>query len=86
VRVQFSRGANPATLEGRVRVSYLGAEPGSPGPAFDQSYDGGTRALELRFTQPLERLRTVKVELLDGIEAFDGAPFAPWSLTFSTGE
>jgi hypothetical protein len=71
---------------GRVRVAYLGAEPGSPGLEFTQSYDAATRALVLRMAQPLERLSTVRVELLEGITAFDGGPFAPWTLTFSVSE
>ena len=29
--------------------------------------------------------RTIKVELLDGIKGFDGAPFKPWTVTFSIG-
>jgi hypothetical protein len=86
VRVQFSRGANPSSLPGQVRVTYLGAEPGTAGPEFTQSYDPATRALELRFAAPLDRLRTVRVDLLDGIKAFDGGAFAPWSLTFSVGD
>jgi hypothetical protein len=36
-------------------------------------------------TQPFEAFRTVKVELLDGIKAFDGAPVTPWTVTFSVG-
>lgn len=85
VRVQLSRGANAASLEGRIRASYLGADPAAPGLGFRQRYDAATRAVELTFAQPLEPLRTVKVDLLEGITAFDGAPLAPWSLTFSVG-
>ena len=94
VRIQFSRGLDPATIAGRLRVSYAGAVPpgaaipGAPQPAsleFQHTYDGGTRAIEIKFTQPLERLRTVHVELLEGLKAFDGAPVKPWALTFSAG-
>jgi hypothetical protein len=35
--------------------------------------------------QPFEALRTVKVEILEGVKAFDGGPVTPWSLTFSVG-
>jgi hypothetical protein len=81
VRVQFSRGLNPATLAGHIRVSYLG---GAELP-FQTNYDAGTRAIELKFTQPLERFMTIRVELLDGIKMFDGAPLTPWTTTFSVG-
>jgi hypothetical protein len=86
VRVQFSKGVNVATLEGQIRVTYLGDAADAPRPAFQHAYDAATRALELRFTQPLDRLKTVRIELLDGIKAFDGAPFQPWTLTFSVSD
>jgi hypothetical protein len=41
--------------------------------------------VEITFAKPLERFRTVRVQLLEGIEAFDGGPLAPWNLTFSLG-
>ncbi len=85
VRVQFSRGLNPATLAGQIRVSYLGAEPGSPPLDISSSYDAANRAVEIKFVQPLERLRTIRVEVLDGLKGFDGAPVTPWTLTFSIG-
>ena len=44
-----------------------------------------TRVLELRFTQPLERFRTVQVDLLDGVLGTDQQPLVPWTLTFLTG-
>lgn len=86
VRVQFSRGINPASLTDRVRVAYVGAAPGGDGlppPRFTFAYDAATRALEIRFATPLEAFRTVHVELLDGIRTFDGAPVRLWTLTFS---
>lgn len=88
VRVQFSRGLDPASIAGQIRVTYVGAaSPDAPGPTleFQHSYDLGTRAVEIKFANPLERFRTVKVELLDGIKTFDGAPVTPATLTFSTG-
>jgi hypothetical protein len=91
VRLQFSRGLNPDTLKGRIRIAYLGAEAIERGEAqapsveFNTSYDGATRAVEITFSKPLERFRTVRVQLLEGIEAFDGGPLAPWTLTFSVG-
>jgi hypothetical protein len=91
VRIQFSRSIAPETLEGKIRIAYAGAEsaergePQAPGIEIKTSYDPGTRALELTFTRPLERFRTVRVQLLEGIKAFDGAPVAPWTLMFSVG-
>ena len=32
-----------------------------------------------------EAFRAVRIELLEGILAFDGAPLTPWSITFTTG-
>jgi hypothetical protein len=87
VRVQFSRGLDPASLTGRIRVAYVGPPTGDPATMaeFQHSYDAGTRAVAIKFTRPLERFRTVHVELLEGIKAFDGGPFKPWTLTFSVG-
>ena len=42
-------------------------------------------SLELKFTKPLERFRTVNIELLEGILGTDGQPLKPWTLTFSIG-
>jgi hypothetical protein len=91
VRIQFSRSIDPKTLKGLIRIAYLGAEsvergePQPPSIEVQTSYDPASRALELKFAKPLERFRTVKVQLLEGIKAFDGAPVTPWSLTFSVG-
>ena len=91
IRIQFSRGIKPETLKGRIRVSYMGAESFErgeaqpPGIELKTSYDGANRALEVTFTKPLERFRTLRLQLLEGIEAFDGAPVKPWTLTFSLG-
>jgi hypothetical protein len=35
--------------------------------------------------EPLAPFRTVRIELLDGVKAFDGASLTPWSVTFSIG-
>jgi hypothetical protein len=85
IRIQFSRGLLETSIAGHVRVSYVGAPDADPGLTFKATYDGATRALELRFAQPLVPFRTVKVETLDGLKAFDGAPVKPWTLTFSLG-
>ena len=90
IRVQFSRGIDPPTLTGHLRIGYVGAPPAAASgpPATIEvrtSYDFGTRAVEIKFSKPLEAYRTVKVELLDGVKTFDGAPIKPWTLTFSVG-
>lgn len=86
VRIQFSRDMDPASFEDRVRVSYFGGAPDPPAPpVFTFDYRAGSRVLEIRFTAPLERFRTVRVELLEGITASDGAPLEPWTLSFSVG-
>ena len=52
---------------------------------FTQSYDAANRAIEIRFTRPPDPFRTIRVDLLEGITTFDGAPVRPWMLTFSVG-
>lgn len=86
IRIQFSRGLNEKSLAGQLRVSYVGSPAAADsGLQFNASYDGANRALVLKMAQPFEAFRTVKVEILDGMKAFDGAPVTPWSLTFSVG-
>ena len=89
VRIQFSRGLDPTSIAGQIRVSYVGATAPDAPPAsaleFQHSYDLGTRAIEIKFTRPMDRFRTVKVELLDGLRTFDGAPVTASTLTFSIG-
>ena len=91
IRIQFSRSIAPETLKGNIKIGYLGAEslergePQAPALEVKTSYDPGNRALQLTFTRPLERFRTVRVQLLDGIKAFDGSAVTPWTLTFTLG-
>lgn len=86
IRIQFSRGLNEKSLPGQLRVSYVGSPAAvDSGLQFNATYDGANRALVLKMTQPFEAFRTVKVEILDGLKGFDGAPVTPWSLTFSVG-
>lgn len=82
VRVQFSRGLDPRTLPGNIRASYAG---GTTPIEVQQTYDAGTNSIQIKFTKPFERFGTVKVELLEGIKMFDGAPLTPWAVTFSVG-
>jgi hypothetical protein len=70
-----------------VGASLPDAPAGTAGapPAFETTYDAANRAITLRFKEPLQRFRTVRVEVLDALRAFDGAPAKPWTLTFSVG-
>jgi hypothetical protein len=86
VRIQFSRGLNPKSIAGAIRVSYAGAPADAAPPAFETGYDAATRSITLKFAAPLERFRTVKIEVLDTLRAFDGGIARPWSITFSVGE
>jgi len=91
VRIQFSRDINPSTFKGHVAVKYSEAEtrergePDTPKVEFTTQYLPGTRVLELKFANPLERFRTVNVELQDGILGTDKQPLQPWTLNFQTG-
>ncbi len=89
VQIQVSRGLDPESIKGRVRASYVGqAEaPGAPAPAIDAevTYKVPDRVIVVRFPKPLERFRTVKVELQEGIKSVEGQPLKPWTLTFSVG-
>ncbi|MQA29173.1 MAG: hypothetical protein GEU82_04935 [Luteitalea sp.] len=90
VRIQFSRDISPTTFRGNIRVSYVDgdtAEPREPAAQaeFSTQYLPGTRVLQIRFTAPLPRLRTVRIELVDGVMGADGQSLKPWILTFETG-
>jgi hypothetical protein len=88
VRVQFSRDMDARSFKDHVRVSYQAGgqnEPPAAPPTFAFNYNVGTRGIELKFSRPLERFQTVKVELLEGITAVGGDPLRPWSMTFATG-
>lgn len=90
VRVQFSRDMDPESFDGQVRVAY--ASPGgtridadAADIVFDVAYRGRNRVLEIRFDDELQRFRSVTVELLDGVQANDGTPLPPWTLSFFIG-
>jgi hypothetical protein len=91
VRIQFSRDLDPATLRGHIRAHYLDSqtvergEPTTPSADFTFQYIAASRVLEVKFTKPLERFRTLNVELLDGILGTDKQPLKPWTLTFAVG-
>jgi hypothetical protein len=91
VRIQFSRDLDPATLKGRIRVRYVTSqtiergEPTTPVAEFTTQYSAASRVLELKFGKPLERFRTVHVDLVEGILGTDQQPLKPWTLTFEVG-
>lgn len=85
VRIQFTRDMTPASFNDRVRVTYVDPNAQDPPPASTSEYHRDNRVLEVTFKAPFERFRTVKIELLEGITATDGASLAPYSLTFSIG-
>jgi hypothetical protein len=91
VRIQFSRDLDPSTFKGRIQVRYLTSqtvergEPTTPVAEFTTQYSAASRVMELKFTKPLERFRTVKVDLLEGILGTDKLPLKPWTLTFEVG-
>jgi Bacterial Ig-like domain len=91
IRVQFSRDLNPDTLKGNVSIRYSSAqaiergEPQAPSLDAKLNYNRGTRVLEIVFGEPLERFRTIKVILGEGISGTDGLPLKPYSLTFTLG-
>jgi hypothetical protein len=91
VRVQFSRDLDPASLPDRIRVAYAAAdsanrgEPQPPAALFTTRYDAATRSLEVRPSPAWERFRQDTVSYLEGIRGADGAPLAPFSVTFTTG-
>lgn len=91
VRIQFSRDMLPQSFQGNVQAGYdakeaveRGVVEGTP-PTFVANYDQGRRVLELRFSAPFERFRTVVIRLASGIVAFDKQPLAPYELRFTTG-
>jgi len=91
VRIQFSRDIKASTLKGNVRATYLESEtvergePTTPSADFTTQYNAANRVLELKFAKPLERFRTLKIELKDGILGTDDQPLKPWTLTFLLG-
>lgn len=86
VRIQFSRDMNGKSFQNHVRVRYGGQKPPAIAPPpFSVTYNDGTRSVEVRFKEPLERFQVLTVELEEGITAIDGQPLRPWTLRFTTG-
>ena len=91
VRIQFSRDLDQATLKGRIKPHYQESqtvergEPVTPSADFTFQYSPANRVLELKFTKPLERFRTMKVDLIEGILGTDAQALKAWTLTFTLG-
>jgi hypothetical protein len=91
VRLQFSRDMTPQSFKGNVTAAYDAREaaergiPPSTTPPFIANYDQGRRTLELKFSAPFERFRTVIIKLTPGITAFDSQPLVPFELRFTVG-
>ena len=91
VRIQFSRDIDQSTLKGHVHARYLDSqtaergEPATPTAEFSMKYNAASRVLELKFTKPLERFRTLVIDLNDEIAGTDKQPLKPWTLRFDTG-
>lgn len=81
----------PQSFKGNVVATYDATEatergiPAVTTPAFVANYDQGRRTLELKFSAPFERFRTVIIRLREGITAFDSQPLAPFELRFTVG-
>jgi hypothetical protein len=88
VRIQFSRDLSRESVAANIRVTYV-TPAGAAGPApalpFTVAFLDGSRVIELRFAEPLERFRAVRVDLGEGILAPDGAALIPHTLTFTLG-
>ena len=84
VRIQFSRGLDPKSIGGAVRVSYPEAEGAKP-PPFQTTYDPATRSLTLKFAAPLQS-GIVRIDMLETLKAFDGAAGKPSTLSFTVRE
>ena len=91
IRVQFSRDIDQSTLKGHLKAHYIESqtaekgEPVTPTIDFTTQYTAATRVLEIRFTKPLERFRTVNIDLTDEILGTDKQALQPWTLSFDTG-
>ena len=74
-----------------MKIGYVQAqslergEPDTPPVEFTTQYNAANRVLEIRFNKPLDRFRTVKLDLAEGILGTDQQPLKPWTLTFALG-
>jgi hypothetical protein len=84
VRLQFSRDIDPQTIKGHIRATYVG-DASAPAVELTTDYGAPGRVIEVKFVKPLERFKTVKVEIVDGLLGTDQQAVKPWALTFSIG-
>ena len=91
VRIQFSRDMDPDSFQNRIKVSYSDPQrtnqsiPNTGEMRFDIAYRARNRVLEITFQEELTRFQTLRVDLLEGITATDGASLEPWALSFFVG-
>ena len=85
IRMQLSRDLDEASLKDRIRLTYAPADATAPPIEFTTSYTRDNRALEIKPAEPLERFKTVKLEILEGVKGTDGGALAPFTLTFTVG-
>lgn len=91
IRIQFSQVMSAASFKGHVTVRYVEqqtverGEAHTPTVEFTTSYDEARRMLEISLAAPLERFRTVEVELSDAITSIGGVALKPWKLSFASG-
>jgi hypothetical protein len=94
IRLQFSRDMNPDSFKDHVRWMFATLDAANTSsntsreterhPEF--KYDRAKRSLEIRLSlDDSASYKNVRIELLDGIAATDGAKLKPWHLTFSFG-
>jgi len=94
VRIQLSRTLDRTSLVNHIRAGYVPPAGGqlvtlesvADVEERNDAPGGAIAVLRIRFAQPLERFRTVRVELLEGIKAPDGQPLKPFQLTFTVGQ
>ena len=86
IRIQFSRGLDPATLDAHVLIRYAGSAADAPAIDSRVVYDAGNHAIEIRLANPLDAFKTVQIQIVDGVKMFDGAALTPWSVMFAVGD
>lgn len=85
LRLQFSRDLAPDSIAGQLRVAYVQRDGAREPIAFTVAYNAASRGIEIVPAAPLSPFRTVTVEVLEGLTAFDGTPVTPFTLRFDTG-
>ena len=83
VRLQFSRGLDPESIDGNIEVRPLDDDGATV--AVEAAYRAGNTSVTLTPATPLDPFRRYVIETLDGLQAFDGSPVAPFEIAFTTG-